>query len=531
MSFAADEQRNYLKAGITSEDSRRKRGEHQVRIRKNKREEQMKKRRNIVALSPTPAGKGKKMDASLARKLQDMPKWLQMCHSGDPRAQLEGTTQIRKLLSIEQNPPIDEVIRSGILPTFVRFLSAFDNEKLQLESAWALTNVASGTSEQTMAVVNVHAVIPFVKLLNSHNADVREQAIWALGNIAGESTQCRDFILSQGVISLMAKTFQSNPTPSMLKNATWSLSNFCRGKPAPDFELVAPALPILKELINLDEKDVLADACWALSYLSDGENERIEAVVASGVVPRLVKLLGHKSYSVKTPALRSIGNIVTGEERETDAVVECMVMPHLLRLLKCEKKTIRKETCWTISNITAGTPYQIQQVIDAGIMPVLIEMLNTSDFDIKKEAGWAITNATSVGKDDQIDAIVNMGAIPPMCDLLGCTDARVITVALDGLENILKLGKKSQKCANYFISEKPTNKYADAIEEADGLDKLEALQTHANEEIYNQTIHILEKYFNAEEEDENLAPNVLDDGSAFSFAAPSGLSIPSFNFA
>ena len=28
------------------------------------------------------------------------------------------------------------------------------------------------------------------------HADVREQAVWALGNIAGDSTRCRDLVLS-----------------------------------------------------------------------------------------------------------------------------------------------------------------------------------------------------------------------------------------------------------------------------------------------------------------------------------------------
>lgn len=32
------------------------------------------------------------------------------------------------------------------------------------------------------------------------------------------------------------------------------------------------------------------------------------------------------------------------------------------------------------------------------------------------------------------------GAIKPLCDLLSCSDARIVTVALEGLENILKVG-------------------------------------------------------------------------------------------
>lgn len=510
-----------FKTGISTDDSRRRREETSVRIRKNKREESLAKKRNFG--QSTGAARARHHDASVAQKLENLPKMVAGVTASDPAQQLEATTQLRKLLSIERNPPIEEVIAAGVVPRFVQFLTCHDNPQLQFEAAWALTNIASGSSEQTRVVIERGAVPIFVHLLTSPSDDVREQAVWALGNIAGDSPQCRDFVLQHGAMGPLLQNLMESTKLSMLRNATWTLSNFCRGKPQPPFELVSPALPTLARLIYSTDEEVLTDACWALSYLSDGSNDKIQAVIEAGVCRRMVELLMHTSYSVKTPALRTVGNIVTGDDLQTQIILNVSALPCLLALLNSPKKGIKKEACWTISNLTAGNKAQIQAVVDANIIPPLVSLLSHAEFDIKKEAAWAISNATSGGSADQIRYLVSQGCIKPLCDLLTASDARVITVALEGLENILKVGEQDARNTG-------RNQFADFIEEAQGLDKIEQLQVHQNIDIYEKAVKILETYFAAQEEDSSVAPSVDPSQQTFSFGAPAGMPKGGFNF-
>ncbi|XP_047337504.1 importin subunit alpha-2-like [Impatiens glandulifera] len=515
--------RNRYKVAVDAEEGRRRREDNMVEIRKSKREESLlkKRREGLQAqqfVAPTP---------NLERRLESLPSMVSGVWSNDANSQLEATTQFRKLLSIERSPPIEEVINSGVIPRFVEFLVREDFPQLQFEAAWALTNIASGTSDHTKVVIDHGAVPIFVKLLSSSSDDVREQAVWALGNVAGDSPRCRDLVLGHGALMPLLLQLNEFAKLSMLRNATWTLSNFCRGKPQPPFEQTSPALPALERLIHSNDEEVLTDACWALSYLSDGTNDKIQAVIDAGVCQRLVELLLHPSPSVLIPALRTAGNIVTGDDLQTQCIIAHGSLPCLLNLLTHNhKKSIKKEACWTISNITAGNKEQIQAVIDAGLIGPLVNLMQTAEFDIKKEASWAISNATSGGTDEQIKYLVSQNCIKPLCDLLVCPDPRIVTVCLEGLENILKVGE-AEKNAGHTGD---VNYYAQLIDEAEGLEKIENLQSHDNIEIYEKAVKILETYW-LEDEDEAVPSGGDVSQSGFNFGG-GNVQVPSggFNF-
>ena len=77
------------------------------------------------------------------------------------------------------------------------------------------------------------------------------QAVWALGNIAGDSAKCRDLVLEHGALGPLLEQLKDNTKLSMLRNATWTLSNFCRGKqPQPAFEQVESLQACLAQITD-----------------------------------------------------------------------------------------------------------------------------------------------------------------------------------------------------------------------------------------------------------------------------------------
>lgn len=179
-------------------------------------------------------------------------------------------------------PPIQPVIDAGIIQECISMIQQDQYPQLKLEATWVLTNLASGTTEQTDCLVEKDVVPLMVKLLQENQQGIVDQAIWAIGNIAADSVKNRDRILHAGGMSPLIKIIESSQSKIIIKNGAWTISNLVRGYPPPKYDLVKACLEIMAKVLMsgvISDKEVLSDCVWALSYLSEGPKSRVQRLL------------------------------------------------------------------------------------------------------------------------------------------------------------------------------------------------------------------------------------------------------------
>mmetsp|Transcript_33262 Transcript_33262/g.37091 ORF Transcript_33262/g.37091 Transcript_33262/m.37091 type:complete len:555 (+) Transcript_33262:80-1744(+) len=521
---AANHRKADFKKTVSAIEGRRRRTETTVMIRKNKKEQLLKKRReNCSGLELDSKIDDIQFSSNEKPTIADVPRLKAVLLSPNASGQelVEATRGIRRILSVEKNIPAQELVDFLIIPILVRNMSVSSptsSTTLIFESSWALTNIAS--TNCTMDLVKAGAIKPLVHLLVHVDAIIREQVAWCLGNIAGEGPDLRDLILQESVIESLVMNLNNPHNMSLLENVVWTISNLCRGTPSPGKSVTAPVIyPLVSFLDKPISEGAKVDILWALSYLSDGDEQNIELVIATGVACKLMRLLEDETTKVrcKIPIVRILGNFVSGNDSQTQVVIESKILDQLAGLLGSQSKTIRKESSWLASNIACGNYEQITQLMNKKqAMKQMI--LNAKDdfWVVRKEAVWALSHICTSGNDMHAVALVEAGGLEPLVMVLSLqnVDTALLFSTIDALRKILTVGEVH--C---------NESYKQKIAEYNGIEYLEELQTHPSNSVYEKVVSLIEDYFGvANEEDENLAPETNESGMfGFGLASPKQL--------
>jgi importin subunit alpha-1 len=453
-------------------------------------------------------------------RVQALPDLVESLNSTDMSIVLKSAEEIRKILSVERHPPIDEVIATGVVPKLVSFLTEQydDNPDLQFNASWSLTNIASGTSTHTKIVVDANAIPHFIRLLKSPNDDVREQQMWALGNICSDMATYRDAILDGGALPLMIGILmEPNIKLSLQRNSCWALSNVFRRKPVPPWQYRIAVLPtVLHSLRTTTDDDVIVDSIWNLNYMcTDINEEQANSILDTGVVlTRLVELINDNGTPRDTirPILDTIGRLAE-KKQDLQIFVDAGLLPSLAISLNLQDQVIDSDTCWILGIISSTDAiHHRREILKCDVLPRLGEIFKseTSSSDAKIQSGHVISRLMSVLTSDEIHQIVcSKKDVERFCTLLEDSDPEIIFGGLIAVECLLRLDQidieETNKDSKYkypplmikklFEEESEENEYGNVKANIIKLQEEVTEEVVGNEKIRRKAMEILEQYF------------------------------------
>ncbi|KAG2392887.1 hypothetical protein C9374_009464 [Naegleria lovaniensis] len=267
---------------------------------------------------------------------------------------------VRKLVSLEFNPPLNDVVNCDLVPFLFKILhfgivqeyrrlydptSSFSSvlvtlwRELIFEASWILTNVASGAPAHTQTVVgntepsitSMSSIQTLLMLLHIDSQEIKQQTLWSLANITGDNATYRDAVIYAIIPSSLEGAkylyrslntenieFSQSPCPitsaidiinniyvetkkslSMSRIIAWTFSNCFRGKPVNvDIKNAATVATVLQEMVQTStDFDVLSDALWGIAYGTDTPDMNlINLFLNDTLIPLLVRNISTQTH-------------------------------------------------------------------------------------------------------------------------------------------------------------------------------------------------------------------------------------------
>ncbi|KAG8923879.1 Importin alpha subunit (Karyopherin alpha subunit) (Serine-rich RNA polymerase I suppressor protein), partial [Tulasnella sp. 417] len=344
----------------------------------------------------------------ITEDLHIIPEIVSGIHSTDREVRLAATVKVRRLLQkLQPEEAVQPVINSGLLEAVVGMLSSVDLV-FRAEAAWILTNVASGTPEQTSAVVLAGAIPKLVGLFPCESTDAMDNALWALGNIGGDSDRLRDLAVQEGALKPMLDVLdrpEQHPH-KLVETASWALTCYLTPGRGDDlgYGVTRHMIPILVKFIKTttnEKLEPLTEGMKALDYISCSD-AAVEAIIATGITPRLVELCTATKDDLRFHALRCVGQFTAGSEASTEAAIQAGLLSALKSCIPSEHGDTRTTACWAASNIAAGSLSQARTLFDNDLIPLILGVISNPAEQIKTrhEASWVLSTLIGKGQED-----------------------------------------------------------------------------------------------------------------------------------
>ena len=417
-----------------------------------------------------------------------------------------GIISLRKYLvkNVANDSIIQTLFDFNSIQKIFEFLVDNNQPHLQLEASWCIANICSADSKFILNLVNKGIIPILLNLIQNKFPQIAEQAIWAMGNISGDSEYIKNLILKEDILPTLLFAFNKLNHLQNKRGLIWVFSNITKLKNAfskknnSQIENFKPMIKILIDYFTTTEDPEAIYECLSsirnypkIEFLSLFHN------ISFLTKLKLIYIKNLSLYESNQDILKSIlniyGGLTTSENNTyTKSLLDIGVLEDITKTLFVEDLELVRSVCWVISNIVIEQCFTMRVLECNGLIEKIVELSLFDNKIIAFEAIWVICNLTA-NKDKNVLTFLLKNNIFELFSkiLVKFDDKKPLLLIYEAFSHILEF-YKGRREFDIVIKESVKCGLAKLIEDN---------QHHKNEYVYLKSIEILENFYPIKEVD------------------------------
>ncbi|CAG9332791.1 unnamed protein product [Blepharisma stoltei] len=383
----------------------------------------------------------------------------------------------------------------GYIQSYIDLLNPHNPKEVQYEASWALCNLASCSHEIVEILISKGIIPACLGVINSESLDIIENAVWCLGNIAGDHKEYRVLMIKSYVFEFLVnllKDMHEHPSPA-LNALLYALKNISRSIIHANIELVKKLLTLIKPLFQAASTREIEDLLTILYCITNGKEKWLQAIIDNGYGPIIIDSCDLPNQAASLLAYKALGNLLGGNVSQAEYVINLGAIEKIHKAVRSLDYHIRKEGFWALSNITAGSASQVKRIINSDLIDIAIRGLTENDEGIKYECGYVIANCFFRGEIEDIFELVNKGILLAFGQSIEInSDVKLIKLLLESAFQLLKLASDESRLEAMKLE----------FEKANLVDVIDGLSHHENKVIETIAKGLISEYFHEDDSDQ-----------------------------
>uniref|UniRef100_A0A914QAX9 Uncharacterized protein n=1 Tax=Panagrolaimus davidi TaxID=227884 RepID=A0A914QAX9_9BILA len=346
-------------------------------------------------------------------------------------------------------------------------------------------------------IMEENAVPHLIKLLESSDLDLQEQAILALGNIIGSDSDLRDYCIEHGIIKSLNKIiFSPDSQIRIIRHCAWVLKNLIGQNDMilSDNEM-DKLLPALKEFLKYDNDTfILADTFSGIYGFSHKSSTRIHYFINHGIVESVIQHLSNNNLKIQSSALGSVIGFLRNDRDQIKYLIDNGILNSISELLKINNK----HALFVLNHLVINHHEFIQQLFDSVLIPSIVSGLLSDFLDVQCNSLYAINSIIDHENSNYTIKLLQMNTVFNLCKFL---------IKLDTSNQRLKETQLIVLTINMMFKNNIKYHYqiVKQMKNSGGLDTLERLQNHKDKKVRAFATHFyqqIQEYLLSEEDEE-----------------------------